>query len=460
MKKIFWTLVISMSALAGTAQQLPLYSQYFFNPFLFNPGFTGLNEGTNAFLIHRSQWKDIPGAPMTNVLSIDGKLNDPKFGLGLTVYQDVTDMMERLGVGASYSYKIKIAEDHHILAGVTLGITDNNFDFSRAMVQDQNDPFLFGDKRRKVNFDANLGVVYQWKEDLFVGFSAPQLLGNDVRYISNESNAFYHLSRHYLGFAKYSFYISEANLIKCTPSAAVRVVMGAPVQFDVNASVDWKNFLWGGFSYRHGYAVGAHIGVKVNKSLTAGYYYDYVTSGIGSYSGGGHELMLGYTFGGKKEEKMEEVKKDNTNLMVDSVLLSLKKTDAQQKEEIEQLKKEVEELKNRKDAPVPPQDPNKTSDTTGMIRKEKTKDFKDETGQLVQKGYYVVINAFKSEANAKVEKEKWIKKGYQTCQFLFNQNRGLFYVFVLTTPSSEAALSELKEVKGMGAPDSWIYELQ
>lgn len=98
-------------------------------------------------------------------------------------------------------------------------------------------------------------------------------------------------------------------------------------------------------------------------------------------------------------------------------------------------------------------------DTTGMLRKAASNEFKGETGSVIDPGFYVVVGAFKSEENAIQVKDKWAKVGYQTSRVMFNQKRKLFYVFVLHTPNKDAAVSELGEVRP-GAADSWIFEMQ
>jgi len=64
MKKSF---LIIISALLFTnllySQQIPLYSQYYFNPFIYNPAMTGSAEKANAFILsyfNRLRIEDIP----------------------------------------------------------------------------------------------------------------------------------------------------------------------------------------------------------------------------------------------------------------------------------------------------------------------------------------------------------------------------------------------------------------
>ena len=45
-------ILLAGSAMLG-AQQVPLYSQYYYDPVLYNPAFTGAMEQNNIFLVHR-----------------------------------------------------------------------------------------------------------------------------------------------------------------------------------------------------------------------------------------------------------------------------------------------------------------------------------------------------------------------------------------------------------------------
>src|ERR1044072_5125756 len=121
MKKLFLTSILAGSIIGSVnAQQIPLYSQYYFNTFLYNPATTGVNNETNAFLIHRSQFSGISGGPVTNAFTIDGFMDDKNVGLGFSIFNDVQDINERLGIYTSYAYRVKINDDQQIRFGLSL----------------------------------------------------------------------------------------------------------------------------------------------------------------------------------------------------------------------------------------------------------------------------------------------------------------------------------------------------
>lgn len=466
-KKIIYTTALTvLTAISANAQQLPLFSQYYYNPFLYNPGFTGTGDQANAYLIHRSQWKDMPGAPVTYALTVDGPVKEKQIGLGLSLFNDQVDIFNRTGLYSSYSYRFAINSDHEITAGLSLGVIDNKIDYSRAIVNDVNDPLIYTDNRRKVTMDANFGVGYFWK-DLKVGFSIPQLLGNKIKYLEEDKNIYTLLKRHYILSGQYSIVISDKNDITALPSIMMRYAKGTPFQFDINANFDWKDMVRAGISYRFGYAVGFNIGTRLNKNLTAGYTYEWVTSPIGGVAGGGHEIMLGYSFGKKsdQEAKIRELndQMEASQIQNDSLLRTLKNKDAEHTEEIEKLKKQLNEVDslsklNRAEIKITGND---TSDVhgTGDIRKENVSNYIGEDGQPIPSGYYVIMGAFKIKENAENLKKLLSGKGNYVPQIIYNPNREFYYLNVFFTNDEQTA-KDVMEVAKKDEALAWVFSMQ
>lgn len=289
----------------GFSQQVPLYSQYCFNPFIYNPAMTGTGENTNAFLIHRSQWTGMPGAPLTSALTIDGPVKGKNTGLGLSLTDDIKGITERMAAHVSYSYHVNFSEKSMLLFGLSLGIVDNRVDFSKAIVKTQSDPFLFTGNQRKTTMDANAGLAYMLG-NLEVGVAVPQLMGNTIKYVNtDDSRIYYGFSRHYLGTLKYTFNINKEKNISCYPLVLVRAVPEAPIQYDVNAVLNWQDKGWISASYRSNYAIGVNAGIRLSNRLVLGYAYDIITGSIGTSAGASHEIMFGYTFGQSKKSADE-----------------------------------------------------------------------------------------------------------------------------------------------------------
>jgi type IX secretion system PorP/SprF family membrane protein len=441
------------------AQQLPLFSQYYYNPFMYNPALTGTAETNNAYLIHRSQWKDMPGSPTTYALTIDGTVKEKEIGLGLSLFNDQTDIFSRTGLYGSYSYHLPLNSEHNIYVGLSAGVIDNKIDFSRTNVTDVNDPLLYNTNRRKVTTDATFGLSYFW-QDLTVGFSVPQLLGTKINYDEDNTNVYMRLRRHFIGSVMYNLEINED--IDFIPSIMTRAAKGSPFQFDVNANFSWKDMVRAGLSYRFGYSAGMNLGVKLNNNLTAGYAYEYVISPIGKFSGGGHEIMLGYSFGKKDDKKIKELEaklQQNQNT-TDSLSNLLNKKDKEHDEEIEKLKQAIKEVESSKANTNTTTDKD-DHDNLGKsdFRHENVLDYLDEDGNAIPKGYYVVIESFKKKENAQNCKKTYDEKKVYLPKIIYNRVRGFYYVSIFFTDDQQNATTVMEVIQNEKS-DCWVFDLE
>ena len=71
------------------------------------------------------------GAPQTQALTVDGPLTDTAFGLGLTINNDVTNIIGRLSAMASTSYNVKLTSNQDLSFGLSLGVLRNEIKFDR-----------------------------------------------------------------------------------------------------------------------------------------------------------------------------------------------------------------------------------------------------------------------------------------------------------------------------------------
>ena len=64
MRKLLFTLIITCMGYGLNAQQLPMYSQFYWNDFAINPAYTGLTGSPRIQLGYRNQWSGFEGAPV------------------------------------------------------------------------------------------------------------------------------------------------------------------------------------------------------------------------------------------------------------------------------------------------------------------------------------------------------------------------------------------------------------
>ena len=294
------------------AQQVPLYQQYFYNRFVYNPAYAGYDNASNVYLIHRAQWSEMPGQPTTTAITLDGPLKSKKIGLGVSLYSDRTDITSRVGAYGSFAYNIGIGKDQNLMFGISMGGLENRIDFSQIIAKDLDDPAILASMERKKGLDGTFGIGYRWKE-LHFGVAIPQILASSFEFSDANgggSRAHYNLSRHYMTSLEYKFFVNPDKDVALTPMFLVRYMPEAPMQFDANLIFNWRETAFLAISYRSDYAIGVNARIKLKEKISIGYTYDVISSSINAYSGISHEIMLGYTFGGTSivdESELEEL---------------------------------------------------------------------------------------------------------------------------------------------------------
>ncbi len=520
MKKIYLLFIFVIFTLLSHAQQIGMYSHYYFKPMVYNPAFTGADEGISAMIISRNQWSGFKGAPQLNIFTLDGNIHN-KAGLGLQLISDRKGLSNRIGGNVSYSYRFMINEEAYFALGVSAGVINQTIDYSKAILENNSDPALFNTVENTIVLDANAGLAFKWK-GLDIGVAVPQLAGNKVNYLDNEDvRSYYTQTRHYMGSVKYKIPVSEDLGLSVTPLALVRYLPNTPIQYDGTLMIGWQDKIWLGGTYKSDYAVGLNAGVTIHQKLSVGYSYDYIIGKIGTYSGMSHELMISFRFGSKKEEtvvekpaqqnnektekskgkifvnKIYESRMDSLQQQIDSLQKHIngvqsnvntmknsinrvqdhadtlqKNVDTLQKhlrESEERIKKLSEKLDEQKNQVVPVSE-NKNSEAIESNKnkvmvdgiwfvKNKTKDFQDETNHEPQKGFYVIVGTFIYRDLAVAESKRFHEKGFKTANWVYYNNKKFNYVYLERILSKEEALKHAKDIRATGIKDVWVQEL-
>jgi len=482
MKKIYLFSLLFLSAYFLNAQQIGMYSHYYYKPMIYNPAFTGTGDATNVFLISRTQWVDFKNAPQLNIITIDGNLMHKKAGLGFGLITDRKGLSNRIGANINYAYRLTINENTYLRFGVSVGVIDQTFDYSKAIVQDASDPSLFNDVQRKTSFDGNAGLGFIWK-GLELGAAVPQIIGNKFNYVENTGiRSYYAQARHYMGSLKYKIIISKDKGLSITPLALVRFLPNTPFQYDGNLNFDWNDKFWLGATYKSDYAVSANVGFRIHKQLYVGYSYDIITGSIGKYSGMGHELMLNFKFAKKEKEIPAPTPKEDKVIenklyenRMDSLQNQVKYNQKKIKELTEKLEKQIQEQKvkqepqpqtelvptfnnDNQNAAVIANNTTKVLEDGVWILTNQTKDFEDAENHEPQKGYYVIVGTFVYRDFAIAETKRFIDKGYNA-DWVYYKTKKFNYIYTNRVAYKDEAVKIVKQLQATGITDGWIQEL-
>lgn len=311
MKKIITLSIFALLfGLQMKAQQVPLYSQMYFMRQLYNPALTAYNGSSNLYGFYREQWTGMPGHPVTRGVVGDISLWKDRIGAGFHLYNDNTDIIHRVNAQLYYAQKIRFAKDHQISLGVSLGIMQTRIDFNNVVANDIDDEHLLNAAKSGVAFDMNVGLAYQWKK-LTVSFAIPQVLNTNARITSQLKDAKYSMKRHFIAGASYEISLKQETW-NIEPSILVKKGAAQPVQVDANIMANYKRIAYLGFGYRMDYGVTMQAAVRIAKTVTIGYAYEYPIMKKVQYSStqGTHEVILGLNFDKwlkKKEPEQKEV---------------------------------------------------------------------------------------------------------------------------------------------------------
>lgn len=357
MKKSVVLAALMLGGWAMNAQQLPLISNYLNTAYLFNPAFSGIEGKTEITVLNRRQWTDIEGAPETQFMSFNGNQNDLKFGYSGYAFNDVTDIVSRVGFYGSYAWHVKFTDQNSLSLGMGAGYVNNQINVGGIRVQDELDPVLFRQLNRG-KFDLNFGFNLRFGDFSF-GAAVPNLLAPKVDFSDNFSSPFsYQYQRHYVVNTQYDVNMQK-GLMTLSPYVTVRANEVTIPQVDAGLMFNHKEYFFIGAAYRSSYAVIGNAGVHLTENLSLGYAYDFSLNTYGFALGNSHEFMLRYTFGeSKKDKRLEnEIKKlkdrqrrqsgDLEDLLNDRIDELKDELEAQSKElinsEKESMKQEISE---------------------------------------------------------------------------------------------------------------------
>jgi type IX secretion system PorP/SprF family membrane protein len=289
-------IIIFVAALAELrAQQLPHYSNYMLNNYPMNPAVGGSNSYFEGLSNNRYQWIGITDAPRTYMLSVNGPTRNKKMGLGGLLFTDIVGPTRRTGLYLSYAYHIKVAEKVRVSLGISAGILQFMVDGSKITLHDPKDNVISGGVEQTIIPDFGAGIyVYSTDKKWYVGASVPQIMQSRVKFYDYTYTGLSRLATHYYVTGGYKFDLG-ANF-KIEPSACVKYVAPAPVQFDLGLRAIYKEKIWIGGAYRHLDAVSAMVGFVMQENITFAYAYDFTMTNIKKYSTGTHELMIGIKF--------------------------------------------------------------------------------------------------------------------------------------------------------------------
>lgn len=285
-------LLFVLGGCALYAQQDPQYSQYMFNPLSVNPAYAGSRGQMNGALVYRQQWVSFPGAPNTQVLSINTPLRKGKVGVGGEIVRDQIGPKTSIGAYLDYAYRIPFGKGK-LAFGLGAGIVSYRMNWSLIDYRDQADAYAQLGNEAHTLPDFKFGMYFNNK-NFYTGISVTHLNRAQYgHYIADSITNTATLRRH--SFFTIGRAFTMGSNFTFSPSFMLRGVIGTGLySADLNFNFRYKEVIWFGASFRSENSVVIMAQYNISEKWKVGYSYDAAFGRMSGYHGGSHEIMLGF----------------------------------------------------------------------------------------------------------------------------------------------------------------------
>ncbi|WP_109851821.1 type IX secretion system membrane protein PorP/SprF [Aquimarina sp. AU58] len=308
MKKVYILLIVAILSKGFLCpifgQQTPVFANYNYNTVVINPAHAGFYPDSDITLTNRGYLNQLDGSPRNIGLTVNSPLRSKNMGLGAGVYSDQVGVTTTTSLFGAYAYKIVFDHNYNQARWwsynpnvLSFGITGGAMIYNENLLElgIDNDP-NFANNINTVIPTLGVGVLYN-REHVYIGVSAPNLLGDSL---SSEDNI--NLETPYYAYAGYRCFASRFKEVLITPSVLVKYVSGAPIQVDINTTVNYKNKIEIGAGYRTSSSMNFLAGFYISNHLRVLYNYNQTLrdTPINNTHGIILSYRLGDGFGNKK----------------------------------------------------------------------------------------------------------------------------------------------------------------
>jgi len=276
------------------AQILPLNAQYFQNRYLVNPSMAGIHDGFNINGSFRKQWSNIPGAPITQSVTMDEKLN--KVGWGINVYNEKSGGLQRTKAVGTFAYHLPLSDhEQQLNFGVSFGVSRDRLDLSSIRNSDINDPSIARFNDRGSYLDGDFGVSYTSK-----GLTVEGAVPNMRSVFRNDDLNFADKPTFYSAIS-YKFDLGTGiNGISLEPKGVFRGIKNYKNLWDAGVNANFANDkLYVMAMYHNTQNATVGFGMNYKSTLYFMAYYNTATSAISGYTDGDFEVNLRLNIGKK-----------------------------------------------------------------------------------------------------------------------------------------------------------------
>lgn len=298
MKKLILVIFI-LIGVENSAQEidLPQYINHMAdNPFLISPAYAGIGSGLQVRLNGVSQWMGVKGAPNTQSLTVEARIQE-RFGGGITVFNDSNGHTTQQGAKISLASHLTLSDLYDSF--LSFGLTYNYIQFGIDTRNNNTTESLSNFSTSNSNFDASM--LYR-----FGGFAISANIANilDRKVITSFINDEPEILRRMSAYTLYTFRID--NVMEIEPSVFLEYFEASKrSRTDTNIKVRRRihnGYVWGGLSYTflndqffRPNAIAPLFGLKKDKFYVS-YGFSITANEIADFNYGSHMITLGFDY--------------------------------------------------------------------------------------------------------------------------------------------------------------------
>jgi type IX secretion system PorP/SprF family membrane protein len=268
-----------------------------YNGMYYNPAFAGKEGGFRFSALHRSQWLNYTtnsgqsGAPVTQLITAQGKLESKNIGYGLTVVNDQIGPTGNLEINLQGAYHRKLKRATLSL-GVSAGFFSTSIDYGELILVNPELNIPSSGKENQTNLNFGAGLLFD-RGNYYVGLSSRHV--NQPSFDFGDGSYANQLRNHSYLLLGYRF--RPIGQLRIEPSFLLKSVSFNNFSYDVSVIAMHQNKISGGLAFRGQEAVSILMGYSLLKdnSLNLGYSFDLVFGGLEAKAPTSHELLLRYT---------------------------------------------------------------------------------------------------------------------------------------------------------------------
>ena len=311
------------------AQQRPHYTQYVLNNYMLNPALSGIENYTDVKLSFRNQWVGFPGAPQTFYASFHSPIGkddyrtsatsfnvvgknprgkaywesytaaEPHHGIGAAIVSYKTGYISRNYATASYAYHIGLTPKFNLSAGFSGGVSTLTLDRTKVVLANPIDPAIgnLDGKLNRIHPELHAGL-WIYSDRLFAGISAQQIIPVKMNLVDDKlhrSTLVPHV------FATGGCRVLLNENLNFIPSVMLRYISSMPLFIDINAKLQYRDFIWLGVNSRLKEGIAGMAGINLSNTFNVSYSYDVNNARylLGFMQRGTHEIVLGFILGNR-----------------------------------------------------------------------------------------------------------------------------------------------------------------